>query len=600
LGLLKKAGKEKTMEKMTAAQAIAKFLKKIGTEQYFLYNGHGNWGLLDALEYHGQLKGIRTRHECHAIHMADNYWRMKRALPIPVTCTTTGPGNYNTIAAIAEAFFDSIPMLCLMGGGPTKWFDRGGIQETYRSGPDEFMNVLKPITKKAVMAIRPDTALETVLRAYKTAINGRPGPVAVHIPLDVQNTPIECEIPEGAPWIDFHPPGPDPRGISKAIELIRNAKRPYCFVATGIHNARAWGELKEFAEKLQMPVATSFGAKGALPEDHPLSLGVCDRAGTGHAVNAAVNADLVIGIGTHFNDLNTAGWTFYQIPGKQKLIHIDIDPNEIGRVYATELGIHSDARLALRSLIDAWEGSGYKRAEVAGWLNQIARWKEEWEKETLPLVTSNLAPLHYARICADASEVVHEVDAQTTVICDTGMIMNYLPAFFKLTHPYFSNCNQQYCQMGFAPPGIVGCKLARPEHPVLAFCGDQSFLMTGMALATATEYGLSGVMIVLNNRTVQAEVEGARAKFGRTVGDHYRIEKTGELWNPDIGLIARAVGAEAVKVNKVEEFKPALRKALESDKLYVLDVETDITQKRYSVPLIAKLGTMPFPYSWTA
>jgi acetolactate synthase I/II/III large subunit len=108
------------MEKMTAAQAIARFLKKMGTEYYYLYNGHANWGLLDALEYDGKIKGIRTRHECHAIHMADNYWRMKRKLPIPVTCTTTGPGNYNTVPAIAEAFFDSIPMLCLMGAGPTK------------------------------------------------------------------------------------------------------------------------------------------------------------------------------------------------------------------------------------------------------------------------------------------------------------------------------------------------------------------------------------------------------------------------------------------------------------------------------------------------
>ena len=153
--------------------------------------------------------------------------------------------------------------------------------------------------------------------------------------------------------------------------------------------------------------------------------------------------------------------------------------------------------------------------------------------------------------------------------------------------------------MGFSPPAVIGCKLGRPDHPVVAFCGDQSFIMTGMSLATATEYGLSGVVIVLNNRTVQAEVEGAKAKFERTVGDQYRIEKTGELWNPDISLIGKALGAEVAKVNRPQELKPALREALKSDKLYVLDVETDITQKRYSTPLIAKFGTMPFPYTWT-
>jgi len=152
--------------------------------------------------------------------------------------------------------------------------------------------------------------------------------------------------------------------------------------------------------------------------------------------------------------------------------------------------------------------------------------------------------------------------------------------------------------MGFAPPAMVGCKLARPEHPVVAFCGDQSFIMTGMALATATEYGLPGVLIVLNNKTIQAEVEGAQAKFGRTVGDHYMIKATGELWNPDINLIGKALGAEVYEVNRPEEMKPALRKALESDKLCLLNVDTDRTQARYAVPLIAKHGTMPFPYVW--
>lgn len=586
------------MEKITPAQAIGRFLKKMGTEHYFFYNGHANWGMLDAFEYDAKITGIVTRHECHAIHMADNYWRMKRQPPIPVTCTTTGPGNYNTFAAIAEAFFDSTPMLCLMGGGPTKWFEKGGIQEAYRYGPEEFIKMWDPITKKAVMAIRPDTALQTVILAYKTAVTGRPGPVVVHIPLDVQNTPIEIDVPDASDWIDFHPPAPDPAGIARAIELIRDAKRPFCYVATGINNARAWDDLKEFAEKLQIPVGTAFGAKGVLPEDHPMSLGVCDRSGTGHAVSAAINSDLVIGIGTHFNDLNTAGWSFYDFPKKQKLIHIDIDLSEIGRNYPTEVGLCADAKLGLRALIDTWSDSGYKRSGVDEWLNQIAQWKKEWEAETAPLVKSDIAPLHYGRIVVDASEVINEVDPQTTIVCDTGMVMNWLPAFFKLNHPYFTTCNQQFGQMGFSPPGIVGCKLARPEHPVVAFCGDQSFIMTGMALATATEYDITGVLIVLNNRTIQAEVEGATAKFGRTVGDRYKIIKTGELWNPDITMIGQALRAEVIEVNKPEEFKPALKKALESDKLYLLNVDTDSTQPRYAVPIIAKHGTMPFPYVW--
>ncbi|MEW6262698.1 MAG: thiamine pyrophosphate-binding protein [Thermodesulfobacteriota bacterium] len=587
------------MAKMTAAQAIGRFLKKIGTEHYFYYNGHANWGMLDAFEYEAKLTGIVTRHECQAVHMADNYWRMKRKPPIPVTCTTTGPGNYNTFAAIAEAFFDSTPMLCLMGGGPTKWFERGGIQETYRYGPEEFVTMFKPITKKAVLAIRPDTALKTVVLAYKEAITGRPGPVVVHLPLDVQNTEVEVEIPEFDDWLKVHPPAPDPAGVARAIELIHESRRPFCYVATGVNNARAWPELRALAEKLQIPVATSFGAKGALPEDHPLSLGVCDRSGTGHGVNAAINADLVIGVGTHFNDLNTAGWSFYDFGGKQKLIHIDIDPGEISRNYPTAVALQADARLGLLALIEAWEKSGHARRNVNDWLDQIAEWKTAWEKEVAHFRASDLSPLHYGRIVSDASEIINEVDPLATVVCDTGMVMNWLPAFFKITHPYFTTCNQQFGQMGFAPPAVVGCKLARPEHPVVVFSGDQSFLHTGLALATATEYGLPGVIIVLNNRTIQAEIEGAQARFGRTVGDHYRILSTGELWNPDLSLIGRALRAEVYEVTHPAEMKPALKSALTSNKLCLLNVDTDRTQKRYAVPIIAQHGTMPFPYTWS-
>ncbi len=176
--------------------------------------------------------------------------------------------------------------------------------------------------------------------------------------------------------------------------------------------------------------------------------------------------------------------------------------------------------------------------------------------------------------------------------------MRMYPQFLREAGYYATN-NSQFCAMGFSIPGLVGSKLARPEHPVVAFCGDQSFVMTGMALATATEYGLSGVVIVLNNRTIQCEVEGAKTRFGRGVGEQYRIEKTGELWNPDICMIGQALRADVYKVSKPAEFKPALQKALKSNKLSILDVDTDITQKRYSVPLIAKLGTMPFPYTWT-
>lgn len=583
---------------MTVAQAVAHFLKSIGTERYYLYNGHANWGLLDALTHEAKIEGIRTRHEIHAIHMADIEWRMRRELPIPVTCTTAGPGNFNTIPGIAEAFYDSTPMLCLMAGGPTKWLGRGGIQEVYRYGDDEFTQILKPITKQAQMIVRPDTALQTVIRAYKTAVTGRPGPVVLYFPLDVQNTEIEVELPDPAAFIaNIHQPGPDPDAIAKAVDIIAKAERPVLNCGTGIHNARAWDALKDFAEKANIPVATTFGAKGAIPEDHDLSLGVVDRSGTGHGVRAATEADVLINIGGRFNDLNTAGWTFYQFGTKQKLIHVDIDPGEIGRVYQTEVGIVSDARKALEGLSRAWDAAGVSRDGTA-WLDTIKGWKSDWLKEVAPIATSDIAPMHYARLVKDASDVMNEVAPDASVVTDTGFIMNYIPAFWTQKTRYFATNNQQFGQMGFAPPGVVGAGLERKGKPVVVWVGDQSFIHTGLSLATATEYGVSGVVIVLNNKTIQAEIEGAKNKFGRGVGDHYRIEETGELWNPDIKQIGEALGATVYKVTEADDFAPAVRAALTSGKLCIIDVDASHTVQRYAVPLVVKHGTMPFPYDW--
>jgi len=176
--------------------------------------------------------------------------------------------------------------------------------------------------------------------------------------------------------------------------------------------------------------------------------------------------------------------------------------------------------------------------------------------------------------------------------------MNFMPAFFTLKHPWFATNNQQFGQMGFGPPGVVGAGLERPDRPVVVWVGDQSFIHTGLSLATATEYAVPGVVIVLNNRTIQAEVEGAKARYGRSVGDYYRIEATGELWNPDIAKLGEAMRATVHKVERPDQFAPALREALASKSLSIIDVDASSEVKRYAVPIVAKHGTMPFPYDW--
>ena len=565
--------------RIRVATAIAKFLENAGTEYMFGYNGHGVWALLDAFVYETKVKGVRCRSEDQAVHMADGYWRMKRKQPLAVVLTTVGPGNTNITSAIANAFFESSAMLVLAGGGSTQWADRGGIEEFYRYAPDEWLLSLKPMVKKAVVVNRTDTALGAVIRAYKTAVSGRPGPVVVQIPYDIQNTEVEIPaLPTPQFWLNATLTGPDPAAIEKAADLIAEAERPVVVCGSGLHNARAWNELKEFAESFYLPVETTPTGKGSFPEDHCLALGNVGRSGTGHGNQAAQQCDLLVAVGTHFTDMETAGWTLHKIPSQTKLIHIDVDCSEIARVYATEVAIVSDAKLALTALTAALKKRKVKCHQ--GWLAQIAQWKKAWEDQVAPIVGSEASPLHYGRIMHDASEVIQELDPQASILFDTGHSLDYGPAFLKVTTRSVAHCGF-YHRMGWSLPSGVGAKLARPDHAAVVFMGDGSFLMTGTTLATAVEYNLPLVVVVFNNCTLQIEREFMERVYGRHAFCDYKLEATGELWNPDLLKWASAMGVTGKRISRPEEIKPAMREALESKRPFLIEATIDINCKGY-------------------
>jgi len=576
---LREGGAE--MAKMRVATAIVKFLEKMATEYVFGFNGHGNWALLDAVVHESKIKSIAARAEDQATHMADGYFRMKRTPPLPVVCTTVGPGNMNICSALANAFYESSAMVVLAGGGPTQWYERGGIEEAYRYGPEEWFQVVRPISKKAVLIHRPDTTLEMLMRAYKVAATGRPGPVVLQIPFDIQHSEIEIkEIPEPAQWVDVFEPGPDPAGIQEAAKLILKSEKPFIAVSSGIHNSLAHEELRGFAEACGIPVGTTFLGKGSFPEDHELSVGTVGRNGTGHGIKAAQNCDVLIAIGTHFSDFDTGAWTLYNIPSQTKLIHIDIDSTEISRVYPTEVGIIADARLALQALKEALNRVGFKKSRVQPWWEQIKAWKGEWEKEVENLKHSPLSPLHYARLCNDSWEVVKEVDPQTSVLFDTGHILSFGGAFFQSTSRFVSHCGH-FHRMGWTAPAILGAKLANPGHPAVAFVGDGGFMMTGTSIATAVEYDLPVVWIIMNNKSLQIEREAMIRFYGRESFCDFKIQKSGELWNPDFVKFANSMGIEGAKISKPEEIKPTLRKALISGKPFVIDAAINLNIEGY-------------------
>jgi len=566
------------MTQITVARAIARVLEQMGTEVVFGVNGHGNWALLDALVNETSIRGVPARVEDQAVQMADGYWRMRRAAPLPIITTTVGPGNMNIVPAVATAFYESVALLVLAGAGPTHWFDRGGMEESYRNGPEDWVSVVKPITKKAFMVTRPDNAIDMLLRAYQTAISGRPGPVVVQIPFDIQHTNISDALPDPTPYKQVHSPAPDPTGVAEAAKLLAAAQRPMIVVGSGIHNAHARDELLRFADATGIPVATTTTGKGGFPEEHRLSLGCIGRAGTGHANAAARRCDIVVGVGTHFTDIDTAGWTLFDIPNATRLIHLDIDPGELGRVYPTAVAMICDARLGLAALTAAASAAGV--TERRDWVQDIARERQSWEESVADQRVSDLGPLHYARICHDTATVVAEKDPQMPVFFDTGHLLSFMPAFFKASSPNIAH-DGFFHRMGWSASAVIGASIAQGNRPALALIGDGSFIMGGTAVATAVEQNLPIVWVVLNNRSLQIERELMLRIYGRETFCDYRKVGSPDLWNPDIGKWAEAMGAKALHVGKAADYAPALRRALDARAPTVIDVDVSLDVKGY-------------------
>jgi acetolactate synthase-1/2/3 large subunit len=561
------------MGQVTVAQAIARLLEQMGTEAVFGLNGHGNWALLDALVHETDIRSVAVRSEDHAIELADGYWRRARKAPLPIVTTSVGPGNMNTVPPIATAFYESIGMLVIVGVGATHWFDRGGIEEFYRHGPEDWVGVMKPITKKSVMVTRPDTAVDMFLRAYQTALSGRPGPVVLAIPFDIQNTLIPDDLPDPTPYMINRPPAPDPRGVSDAVDLIADAERPVMVVGSGIANSNAWEALVDFAESAGIPVAATPSGKAAFPENHRLSLGCIGRAGTGQGNYGARNADLVIGVGTHFSDIDTGGWTLFDIPNSTKLIHIDIDTTELGRAYPTAVAMTSDARLGLEALTRAVHEAGV--TERTEWTSLLDSKRTEWVAETDHMRTSDIAPLHYARVTWDTAAVVADKCPEASIHFDTGNLLSFGPSFMPASSRHVVHSGFMH-RMGWSAASVLGASMAGNDAPAIALLGDGAFLMRATVVPTAVELNLPIVWVVMDNRSLQIERETMLKLYGRESMCDYRKVGEEELWGPDYVGMAKAMGAAAVHVRKADEYKPALEAALESGRPTLICVDTEL------------------------
>jgi len=580
------------MAEYRGCDIIAEYLIKEKIPYLLGYAGHGAIGLLDGIyERTDQIKVIWPRVEQAAGFMADVYFRLT-GVPLPVYAST-GPGPANLTIAVANAFYDSSAFLVITGCPTTDQFDTGALQEIYRYFPADFPSIFKPIVKHSWQVHKVDQLAKYLPKAYKLMRTGRPGPCHLDVPYDIYVSKADVSAPEPEEWstsVDARTPG-SPEAVRKALDILLEARRPLILAGGGVMAARATAELQQVAEHLNVPVYTSLMGKGALPEDHPLYLGVTGCWGYYPAVEATRNADVILALGCRFSDLHTASWLpgyAYNIP-PTRLIQVDIDVTEIGRNYPVELGIVADVRAFLLQLLELARQRTAPRGDYP-WLDEIRGYKGEWDAFVRPALASSAHPIDPRRVLGDMRRIAPE---DTILVVDVGNNQAWCEQYWQTPRPYTHISPGGFAAMGFGVCGVLGAKLARPESPCVCVCSDGGFMMTPHAVATAVEYDLPAVWVVLNNYSIGCIRDLQRFYLdGREIGTSFRKVSTGELWNPDFARMAEAMGGQGIRVERAADFGPAFEHALKSNRPTVLDV---IIDRDLPVPLIATWQMPPIP-----
>jgi acetolactate synthase-1/2/3 large subunit len=557
------------------AAYIADFLVQQKVPYVFGVCGHGILGLLDGLfDRQKEIKTISVHHEAAAGFMAEAYFRITQK-PV-ATYTSCGPGSANLILAIAAAFADSSAMLNITGNVPTGQWNRGPFQETGKYFQGDFVNVVRPYVKRSFQPTRADMLPLALRQAFALMTNGRPGPVNIDVPLNVFVEPVEesAARPDNDwPAADWSRAAADPAAVDEGLQLLQHAARPVIVAGHGVELSGAEPELLMLAEAFRIPVATTPFGKGVFDPRHPLSLGPTGRNGSYMANAACRNADVILALGTRFDDRATSAWLpgfTYNIP-PSKLIHVDIDAAEIGRNFRPEIGIIADAQLFLQQLLAARRVDIDSRRDA--WLERIAGWRKRWEAATAPPRTSDAIPIRPERAVADLRKVV---PADGIVLADVGIHHNWLVAEYEAWKTRTFLQTWGFASMGFAVAGSLGAKLAAPEQPVVSLCGDGAFMMNASAVLTAVEYDIPVVWMVWNNFGYCAIRDQQRGYFGndRELATSF-TDVRGNLFSADYAMMARSMGAVGQTVEKPADLAPQLEAAIASGRPTVLDVRID-------------------------
>jgi acetolactate synthase-1/2/3 large subunit len=576
------------MAEIRGCDLVVEYLIKEKVPYLFGYAGHGAVGLLDGVYNHqDELKIVFPRIESAAGYMADAYFRATGRL-IPVY-TSTGPGPMLLTIAMANAFYDSSAFVAFTGQVATNQYDSGALQEEYRHYQADFPSMTKVISKRSFQAHHVDDLAKFVPKAFKLAATGRPGPVHIDVPYDLWIRTADVEVPEPeerSSMLNWRTPG-SPEAVARALAMLLKARRPLILAGGGVVSSDAGADLQAFAERVNVPVYTTFMGKGALSARHPLHLGIAGCWGEYPATEAARNADVILALGCRFSDIHCSSWVpgyTYNIP-PTRLIHVDIDPQEIGRNYPTELGIVGDAREVLRQLIQLAQAE--PKRERSPWHDDVEAWKAEWQNFIDPELGSDAVPIDPRRVVGELRKAAPD---ETLMITDTGNHQTWVEQYWDVYEPRSVFTPGGFAGMGFGTCGVLGLKLARPDRPAICVTSDGSFMMFPGAVATAVEHDIPAVWVIFNNYSIGVIRDLQRFYMdNREIGTSFMRHSTGEFWNPDFARMAEAMGAGGISVEAPGDLADAFATALEAGRPYVVDVKVN---RDTAVPLI---GTWQFP-----
>lgn len=562
------------MTRMNGGQIIVDYLIQEEVPYVFGLCGHGNISFLDALhERAGEIKTLSVRHESLSGFMADVYYRVA-GKPV-ATFTSCGPGSANMPISLANAFFDSVPFLAVTGNIPTNQFNRGAFQETYRHYQADFPSTVQAYCKRVYQPTRAEMVPQFTRQAWKTMMTGRRGPVVLDVPFDIFKEEAEVEMPQASAWnanISCRC-GADPEGVKEAVRMLSSAERPVILVGQGVKYAGAAAKMVALAEKLKIPVACSSSGMGAIDAQHPLALGLIARNGTYPANHAARQADVLLALGVRFDDRTSSSWLpgySFNIP-PTKLIHVDIDPEEIARNYPVALGLMADVDVFLDQVneaLGAGENTEIPEAREA-WLRKIDGWRNEWEEFTAPGNREDTEPMHPQRA---AHEIDKALPDDAILISDVGVHHNWLIQCCRPKGPQSLIGSMGFGAMGFGVAGVLGAKLAAPERPCVAVCGDGAFAMHLSAIMTAVEYDIPAVWVVWNNYAF-ASIRGLQRGYlgGRELATDFQEHASARPYNPGFAAMAESAGVAGVRVDRAADLSEAVDAAVKAGRPYVID-----------------------------